>query len=185
MNVTKIAKLCVIALGSSFLCIACAAETQDEPTSESTDQDLSAAMTSCHTDADCVAVDVGGCCPNGTKVAVNSSHEHAYESSHACKHPGQQVCPLYLINDTRVAECGTNNKCQMVAIDKIKCGGFVMHPHTCPSGYDCDHTGKNPDVPGSCVESKPKDCRDTGCKSGSHCSPCWGKFACIPKGAVC
>ena len=185
MNVSKIVKLGALALGTSFLCIACAAETQDDTTAESTDQDLSAAMTSCHVDSDCAAVSVGGCCPNGTKVAVNTSHETAYETSHACKHPGQQLCPLNMVLDTRVAECGTNNRCHMVEIEKIQCGGFVMHPHTCPSGYSCDHTGKNPDVPGACTESKPKDCRDTGCSGTSQCSPCWGKFACIPKGAVC
>jgi hypothetical protein len=185
MSLTNVAKVFAVALSASFLCIACAAETQDEPTSESTDQDLSAAMTSCHTDDDCAAISAGGCCPNGTKVAVNVSHEHAYETSHTCKHPGQQACPLYVVNDTRVAECGTNNKCQLVAIDKIKCGGFMAHAHQCPTGYDCDHTGKNPDVPGVCVEQKPKDCRSTGCGKGSSCSMCWGNYACVPHGAVC
>lgn len=150
MNLTNLAKLCVIALGSSFLCVACAAETQDEPTAASTEQDISVAMTSCHTDADCVAISAGGCCPNGTNVAVSASHVTAYETSHACQNKGSQLCPRYMINDTRVAECGTTNKCQLMAIDKVQCGGFVMHPHTCPSGYSCDHTGKNPDVPGSC-----------------------------------
>jgi hypothetical protein len=31
----------------------------------------------------------------------------------------------------------------------------------------------------------PADCRSDGCGDGSWCSYCWGKFACIPNGALC
>jgi hypothetical protein len=161
----------------------------------------------CKTDKDCIAVPTVGCCNNGYKTAVNVDEIDAYEASFTCpqEHP---ICPLFIINDTRAAECNVGkHACEMVAIDQIKCGGFTTNPHACPEGYECQF-GNIPDVPGTCVESKvcvqnveciqgshwdlqackcvadPKD-NCGGCAKGQYCSLCWGHWACIPNGALC
>src|SRR5207249_4777824 len=59
----------------------------------------------CKVDSDCVAISKGGCCPNGWKVAVNKSQVSAYNSIAMCAI--EMICPLSVINDTRVAECNT------------------------------------------------------------------------------
>lgn len=109
----------------------------------------------CQTDADCVAVQKVACCPNGSKIALTSGDEKAYASWFACTNPPAS-CPLFVINDTRVAECNAQtNHCEMVAIDQIKCGGFIRDAHQCPAGYDCNHLGSDgvihPDIPGTCT----------------------------------
>jgi len=105
----------------------------------------------CNVDADCVAVPVGGCCQHGTKVAVNSSSVSAYAASVQCTVTPRPFCPLYIINDTRVAECNnTSKKCEMVAVDAIECNGFIRNSHKCPAGDQC--LTSNPDVPGRCVD---------------------------------
>jgi hypothetical protein len=48
------------------------------------------------------------------KVAVNSKHVKAYENAHKCTSP-PQVCPLFVIDDTRVAACSSKGQCEMVA----------------------------------------------------------------------
>jgi hypothetical protein len=84
-----------------------------EDTSASTSEDLSAkAMLACTDDAECVAIEKPACCPNGMKVAVNSKHVKAYENANKCTNP-PQVCPLFVIDDTRVAAC-VSQKCEMV-----------------------------------------------------------------------
>jgi len=128
--------------------VACSA-AQDDNTSQS-DEDLKAGVYSCKVDSDCVAISKGGCCPNGWNVAVNKHKVKDYESSHECKDP--KVCPLYVIDDTRVAECDTaKQKCEMVAPEDIACGGFTANPHKCAKGWKCE-ANKIPDVPGTCVE---------------------------------
>lgn len=115
------------------------------------DEDIKAGVYSCKVDSDCVAISKGGCCPNGWNVAVNKTKVKSYEASHECNDP--QICPLYVIDDTRVAECNTGtNKCQMVEPDAIRCGGFTTNPHKCPKGWSCK-ANKIPDVPGTCVEN--------------------------------
>jgi hypothetical protein len=37
---------------------------------------------------------------------------------------------------------------------------------------------------GECA-APPTDCRSTGCPSGRYCTFCWGRYACIPDGALC
>ena len=46
----------------------------------------------CDTDADCVAVDKAGCCPNGFLVAVNKGEVKAYDAKYACTTP-PATCP--------------------------------------------------------------------------------------------
>jgi hypothetical protein len=104
----------------------------------------------CQVDDDCVAVPQAGCCHNGWKTAVNREEVDAYDKAYACtgSHP---ICPLYIVDDTRVAECNrVSLLCEMVPIDQIACGGFVMHPHECPGDYACT-LGRIPDIPGHCV----------------------------------
>jgi hypothetical protein len=88
---------------------------QEDTTAASTSEDLSAkAMLACSSDSDCVAIEKPACCPNGMKVAVSSKHVKAYENAHKCTNP-PQVCPLFLIDDTRVAACSSKGQCEMVA----------------------------------------------------------------------
>jgi hypothetical protein len=89
-------------------------ETASDTTS-STAEDLSAkAMLACSGDADCTAIEAPACCPNGMKVAVNKHHVKAYENAHKCVSP-PHVCPLFLIDDTRVSQCSAKGACEMVA----------------------------------------------------------------------
>ena len=47
-----------------------------------------------------------------------------------------------------------------------KCGGFVAHPKSCPSGYECIASGV-PDMPGHC--RKEKACvEDALCETSEH-----------------
>jgi hypothetical protein len=104
--------------------------------------------TACNRDSDCVAVPMNSCCHNGWNVAVASSQSSAYTSSFTCRQV--QMCPHYMVNDTRSAECSATRHCAMVATQDIQCGGFIASAHQCPSGYTCKKTG-NPDGAGSCV----------------------------------
>jgi hypothetical protein len=126
---------------------------------------------SCQVDSDCVAVPVAGCCNNGWKIAVNQGQVDAYDAANACTTP-HPICPLYIVNDTRVAECSSStHKCEMIDPTAIRCGGFVAHPHQCPTGYQCHYTNV-PDVPGTCVA---KTCVDNiDCIMGTH----WDSTAC-------
>ena len=133
------------AVVSTLAAIGCSAPDDTAQSNE----DIKNGTYACKVDSDCVAISKGGCCPNGWKVAVNKKHVKSYEASHVCKE--QIVCPLYVIDDTRVAECNRGtNKCEMIAIDDIACGGFTANPHACPKGYTCE-ANHIPDVPGSCV----------------------------------
>lgn len=160
---------------------------------------------SCKSDKDCVATPRNECCGTGWMAAVNKNEVDAYHASFTCPqaHP---ICPLYLILDTDQPECNIGtHKCEMVKIADIKCGGLVVNPHACPANYDCSYNNV-PDVPGSCKQqcvdnvlciqgthwdsnackcvADPKD-NCGGCKAGDYCSLCWGKYACIPNGALC
>jgi hypothetical protein len=104
----------------------------------------------CRQDSDCVAVPAAGCCHNGWKTAVDRAEVATYEKVSACNR-SRPICPMYIVDDTRVAECnGSTHACEMVNVDQIVCGGFIVHPHECPDGYEC-HLGRIPDVGGHCV----------------------------------
>ena len=144
----------LVALSSASV-IACAASTEDqagEASGASEDLTISKSLTSCTVDANCVAVARGGCCSNGFLEAVNKDKVSAYEESTKCEsaHP---VCPLFVIHDTRVAECDTAKRtCTMVQPQDIECGGFVANLHECPEGFECSFVGTHPDMPGKCVQ---------------------------------
>lgn len=107
--------------------------------------------TSCTTDADCVAVDRGGCCTDGSEFAVNASSTDEYAAAVACTANPRPLCPQHVINDTRVPLCHAGfGHCTMVAPEDIHCGGFIMNAHQCPTGYQCHFSGV-PDVGGTCV----------------------------------
>jgi hypothetical protein len=144
-----------VALGASFLSLACSVSSADESTAtDGTEEDLSAAQEfGCTVDDDCVAVSKGGCCPNGWNVAVNKHHTRYYANHNKCATP-DQICPMYVILDTRVAQCSSAGKCEMVS-------------------------KKDPPPP------PPNGCRTTGCAKGSTCQICWANYACVPNGAVC
>jgi hypothetical protein len=104
----------------------------------------------CESDVDCVSVPLAGCCNNGWKTAVIRSQVDVYEKDGACTRT-RPICPMYIVNDTRVPECNKiTHACEMVNIDDIVCGGFIVHPHECPTGYHCN-LGHIPDVGGHCV----------------------------------
>lgn len=104
---------------------------------------------SCHHDEDCVAVSLGGCCPDGTRFAVNTSSTDAYAAATACTNP-PQLCPQHLVLDARVAECNAPaGTCEMVEIANIACGAHSTNSHGCPDGFTCNAPGT--DAPGHCV----------------------------------
>ncbi len=109
-------------------------------------------LTSCNKDSDCVAVEAEACCPNGTKIALNKNEVSAYEAENVCQNP-PKVCPLYVILDTRVAECNvTKHACELVKPEDIRCGGFTTNPHQCAKGWTCE-ASSIPDVPGTCSQN--------------------------------
>ena len=145
--------LCALA---SFGVVACSASTEDtsseEPASEIQDLELRKSITACSVDSDCVAVARGGCCNNGFNEAVNKRQTRAYANATKCTANPRPMCPQFLVNDTRVAQCdGGTKQCKMIGIEDIKCGGFIMNAHQCPSGTTCSHIGVNPDGGGKCV----------------------------------
>lgn len=103
---------------------------------------------SCVHDDDCAAVNKGGCCPDGTLFAVNTSSIDDYAEAAVCTQPPGMLCPNHMILDTRVAECNAN-KCGMVAIPDILCGAHSVNSHQCPDGYSCNAPGT--DAAGHCV----------------------------------
>jgi hypothetical protein len=98
----------------------------------------------CAADSDCTAVPENMCCTNGTLEAVNAQQVDAYRKSWRQMCP-PAACPTLRKQDTRVAECGSSHKCEMVAIEKMVCGAGKSQ-HACPSGYDC-----KPAAHGKCV----------------------------------
>jgi len=110
-------------------------------------------MFACNTDSDCVAVPKEMCCPNGTKIAVADGYQQAYHDAYQCKQP-PRICPLYVINDTRVPVCQAG-VCGLVQPPQT-CGGIAGL--TCPSGqyckYDtsvCDPANGGADCGGTCA----------------------------------
>ena len=156
MSITKLVSLVAVCLVSSVCVAACAVDSSDagEETPDSEDQDLSSAkIHECATDSDCIAVERGGCCVNGTLEAINKKRTRAYNNATKCKNSAPQVCPPIVIVDKRIAQCNTSAKqCEMVDILDIACGGFTRNPHACPAGYDCQVTG-HPDAPGKCTKN--------------------------------
>ena len=139
------------ALAAISAVVACSANVGDN--TSTTDEASKASLVACHVDSDCVAIPAGGCCPNGSDAAVNKHHVTAYENAHECTSP-PCFCPLYVIHETRVAQCNTaTNKCEMIQPEDIHCGGFTRNPHSCPTGYGCDFSGHVPDVPGVCKKT--------------------------------
>jgi len=159
----------VLAATLSGSALACSGAPADDTTSS--DEAAKVNIYACQVDSDCVAIPAGGCCPNGSDVAVNKHHVHTYESQHQCTNP-PRYCPLYVIHETRVAQCNTTtNKCEMIQPEDIHCGGFTRNPHSCPTGYSCDFSGHVPDVPGVCK----KVCIQTvACMTNAH----WDHVAC-------
>ena len=89
-------------------------------------------------DADCVAIEKAGCCPNGFIVAVNKDEVKAYETKYACTTP-PAICPMFVVKDTRVAQCDFQaHTCQMIDPTQIHCAGFINPSHACPDGFSCE-----------------------------------------------
>lgn len=141
MSLSKIVSLFALSLVTSGSVAACAADTSstDGEDVESGEDALNGSTFACKVDSDCVAVDKGGCCPDGTEVAVNKGKTKSYAKSAACK-SAHSVCPQHRVLETRVAQCSfETKKCEMVHIEDIACGGFVKRTHDCPEGYLCLH----------------------------------------------
>jgi hypothetical protein len=148
---------------ASFGSAACSAsadpQSSQDPASVETSQEaeLRKSITSCSVDSDCVAVDRGGCCQDGSMDAVNKHHTTAYANSTKCKISPRPICGgVVFVPEMRVAQCDTaKGQCKMVAVADIACGGFMSNAHACPTGYACSHSGVNPDVGGGCVIDTP------------------------------
>jgi hypothetical protein len=140
---------------ASFGLAACAAAPGAEDAADSTGtsqgEELTASVTACSVDSDCVAVVRGGCCTTGIKDAVNKDQLDAYREETACSAP-TAVCAAIQVQDNRVAQCDTAAKrCTMVHVEDIQCGAFSRNSHECPSGFSCSHAGINPDLGGKCI----------------------------------
>ncbi|CAN5876255.1 hypothetical protein BH11MYX4_BH11MYX4_55300 [soil metagenome] len=193
MSLKTVLSILALTVVGSLSVAACAAPTDEtadpeaEPSDSQAEELRLAKFSACKTDGDCVAVATPACCPTGLKSAVNKDKVAAFEKDNACK-LHVQACTKLVILETRIAECNAGTKkCEMIKPEDVRCGGFMMSAHRCAAGYSCDHTGINPDLPGKCVQDAApvSDCRKDGCGAGKYCSACWGKFACIPNGAMC
>lgn len=107
----------------------------------------------CNTDNDCTKV-LKTCCGNLGWTAVKTGNETAYHDGlHCDEHP---ICPMIMTRpDYSAAECNQGtHKCELVQPKDIHCGGFInpAMQHQCPAGYNCNHAGINPDLPGKCVQ---------------------------------
>lgn len=102
----------------------------------------------CVHDDDCVAVSAGGCCPDGTLFAVNTSTTDEYATATECTNP-PQLCPQHKVFDNRVAECSNAGACQLVKPEDIACGAHSVNSHSCPDGYTCNAPGT--DAAGHCI----------------------------------
>jgi hypothetical protein len=122
MSKTAFAYVTISAL-AAFGLVACAATSDDgapsdEPSAAVQDEELRKSITACKVDADCVAVPRGGCCDNGWKEAVNKHHVKAYANATKCALHPPPLCPMYIVNDTRVPRCdAATHRCTMVAVD--------------------------------------------------------------------
>ncbi|MDB4967767.1 MAG: hypothetical protein JWN44_3456 [Myxococcales bacterium] len=128
-----------------------AAEDTDSGKEDSARKNSHPSYYKCAADADCVAVEKAGCCPNGFLVAVNKDKVKAYNTTFACQ-TAPQVCPLFVVNDKRVAQCDfQKHQCQMIEPSAIRCDAFIApaYQHHCPEGFQCKFTGV-PDVGGTC-----------------------------------
>jgi hypothetical protein len=138
MSLSKLFSLFALVSLTSVSVAACAANTDatDEGSSSSADEDLKKSITSCNTDDDCVAVPKGGCCDNGWLAAVNKHHTKAYENATKCTEVPHPMCPMYMVHDTRVAECNTSKKqCEMV--DAKDAGPSDCRSTGCAAGSTC------------------------------------------------
>ena len=116
----------------------------------SADAGSAVAFQACAMDSDCVSVPRVSCCNNGYREAVNAGKADAYKRSFTCP-PPKPMCAMFMINDNREPECNNGSHlCELVAVEKIACGGFIKNQHRCPTGFHCQ-LSKVPDVPGTCV----------------------------------
>ncbi len=116
MLTNKLIVVGLVGFGAVALSVGCGSsnDSTGDNTATSDTEDLSAAaMIACDVTDDCEAIEAPACCPNGMKVAVNKHHVRAYENAHKCTEP-PHVCPLFLIDDTRVAKCSSKGVCEMV-----------------------------------------------------------------------
>jgi hypothetical protein len=137
----------------------------------------------CSVDSDCIAVEKHSCCELNAKEAVNKDKVAEYDASWNPRPCLVVACALTQYTATEAPQCNSG-RCQMVDVSKIACGGHSPNPHSCPTGYACEGASLAVDAPGSCVAEK-KACGDRVCGADQWCSFCWGKLACMPKGALC
>jgi len=77
---------------------------------------------SCAADIDCIAVPKSDAAATVQRGGQQGERD-LLRPMFTCPTPNQ-MCPHFMLNDTRVPECnGGTHKCEMVAIDQIKCGG--------------------------------------------------------------
>jgi hypothetical protein len=146
----------------------------------------------CATDADCVAIPTPGCCPDGSKVAVNVQMTAAYQQAKQCMQPNP-ICPQHMINETRIAECNFATKaCEMVQPEAVQCGGNMPVHHDCQQGWHCVPPGgpgmcqKDCDVSTiqNCNRFQHADADKCACVDNAKCAGIAG-LRCPPETPVC
>lgn len=113
----------------------------------------------CEVDADCARIEKG-CCPLGAYVAIHADGVAAYNAALGCERP--HACPLILaLDDHSVAQCNVDTRaCELVKVEDIRCDGFSINPHSCPSGFRCQLPALIADAPGKCVQQAGVDPRE-------------------------
>jgi hypothetical protein len=106
------------------------------------------AIYACNVDADCEKV-TAGCCRNSSWTAIAKGQDDAYMASLNCRE--DLMCTRQMPRDTNdVAQCNSDNKCELVDPLQISCMGHRINMHTCPDGFKCAGEGIAYDVPGVC-----------------------------------
>jgi hypothetical protein len=142
----------LVAVSFALVATACGSAPAPEASRSSGQaQTVDPAFTLCAFDSDCVAIPQAGCCSNGWLAAVNVDLVASYEAANACTQ--QTICPQYVVNDTRVAQCGNASlACELVAPTSVRCGGDGVNPHSCPTGYTCV-LGPDDTTVGTCAQT--------------------------------
>src|SRR5690242_2663160 len=108
MQLKSLFSLFAVSSFAAFAIAACAAPTDEqvgeEPAASQADE-LQASIVACTKDADCLAVPKGGCCQNGWLEAVNKNKVEQYKHATRCTANPHPMCPMFMVHDTRVAEC--------------------------------------------------------------------------------
>jgi hypothetical protein len=127
----------------------------------------------CETNNDCPEYQ----CPFGGAA-------HSVCENHKCTPPSIDVCIGVECSDTKACADGLTCEGYKCVSECAQAGGTCMAYPADKALPACFSAKACPGVTEICCMPQ-TDCRDTGCADGKYCTNCWGKYACIPNGAVC